>query len=109
MVSKYLGYAVAALLVLLLGTGYYLKATLKDLGAAEAVAEKAQAELKHERDTLDKRAELKRTTARKTAAASKSVKEAVQKEPEWAETETPKEVQDALCAVLRCSGTDGVR
>lgn len=101
---KLLG-AVLALLALLGGVRYtlYLRDTVQTL---EERAERAENAMKRTQATLARRERDRAATDRIVASAQASVQAAVVQSPEWARTETPKEVQIAVCGVVRCVGSD---
>lgn len=97
--------AFLAVLALLGGVRYtlYLRDTVQTL---EERAEKAENTLKRTQATLARRERDRAATDRIVASAQASVQAAVVQSPEWARTETPKEVQIAVCGVVRCVGSD---
>ncbi len=100
--------AFLAVLALLGGVRYtlYLRDTVQTL---EGRAEKAENALKRTQATLARRERDRAATARLAASVQASVQAAVQAHPEWASTETPKEVQDAVCRAVPCVRPGGLR
>lgn len=100
--------ALVAVLALVAGVRYTLH--LRDkVQVLEVRADTAEKALKRTQATLSKREKDRAATARAVASAQASVQGALAAEPAWAATEVPKEVQDAVCAAVRCAGPDGLR
>lgn len=97
-----------ALLALVGGVRYTLH--LRDkVQVLEVRAEQAEKALKRTQATWAKREKDRAATARLVASTVASTEAALAAAPEWADAPVPKEVQDALCATLRCAGPDGVQ
>lgn len=99
---------VLALAALVFG-GWYIGSLRADLETARTEAETAQKALKRTQATLALRERQRAATARAQAKAAASLEAATKSNPTWAESQTPQEVQDALCAHLACASPDGVR
>lgn len=104
---KLLG-ALLTLLALLGGVRYMLH--LRDkVQVLEVRAEKAEKALQRTQATLARREKDRAATARLVASTAASTEAAMATAPEWSATQTPLEVQDALCGTLRCAGPDRLR
>lgn len=104
---KLLG-AFLAVLALVAGVRYtlYLRDEVQTL---EVRAERAENALQRTQATLARRERQRAATARLAASVQASVQAATLAHPEWAQTETPKEVQDAVCRAVPCVRPDGLR
>lgn len=100
----------AFLVVLALVAGVRYTLHLRDkVQVLEVRAEQAEKALKRTQATLTRREKDRAATDRLVASAQRSLDAGLTKAPSWAAEEVPKEVQDALCATVRCAGPDGLR
>ena len=86
-------------LVLLGAYTQHLRASLDE---AQEAARTAQEALKRTQATLAYRDRLRAQERASRAASEAAVQAALASAPDWAGTETPKEVQDAVCGTLDC-------
>lgn len=89
----------------------YLQAVAKTRQAQEAT-QQAQGTLKAVQASTVAREAVRASRAREGALAGQSVQAATRSTPEavqWSQTETPKEIQNALCAVVRCADAERVQ
>lgn len=101
--TKYLIAAIAALMLLLTGVGYSLKAQIKKNGAQatkitalEDVLEAAATQRKADQALLARRAREKAAIALEMASTRQQLDRALAANPDWANQPIPQEVQDAL-------------
>lgn len=101
--TQYLLIGLAAAILALAGAGYALKQSYAKNGKQAAQIEQLQAQA----DTLQKqakanaallkrRAEAEKVARAEAKAARKKLEDSLSKNPEWANSPVPREVQDAL-------------